>query len=516
MPDAAARPKNVLLIVVDQWRADCLSYLGHPCLRTPNLDALCADGVTFRNHFTQAVPCGPGRASLHTGLYMMNHRVVQNSVPMDARHTNLALEMRRAGYEPGLVGYTTTTPDPRVTPPEDPRFKNLGALMPGWYPVGPWEPEKAHYFNWLRARGFPVPEVPEDIWLPADGPGAGPTRSPSRVPTELSDSAWATECALTYLRGVRGRPWCLHLGYYRPHPPFIASAPYHARYDPADVPPPVRAASPEAEGRQHPLLAYYMGAIKQSKFFRDGHGLGSAMTEDQVRTMRAAYYGLITEVDDYVGRVLAFLRETGQYDDTLIVLTCDHGEQLGDHHLLGKLGYFDESFRIPLIVRDPSPEARASRGRIVDAFTETIDVLPTILEWVGQPVPRPCDGASLRPFLRGETPAGWRREVHYEFDFRSYFGDVHERPLGLHVDQCSLAVIQDARYKYVHFDALPPLFFDLEADPGQLVNLAGDPAHAARVLEYAQKMLSWRLHHADRTLTGWSASPEGLIDRSAA
>ena len=95
MPDAAARPRNVLLIVVDQWRADCLSYLGHPCLRTPNLDALCADGVTFRNHFTQAVPCGPGRASLHTGLYMMNHRVAQNSVPLDARHTNLALEMRK-------------------------------------------------------------------------------------------------------------------------------------------------------------------------------------------------------------------------------------------------------------------------------------------------------------------------------------------------------------------------------------------------------------------------------------
>ena len=104
--------KNVLLIVVDQWRGDTLSVLGHACLRTPHLDALCADGVTFRHHFTQAVPCGPGRASLLTGLYMMNHRVVQNSIPMDRRHTNLALEMRQAGYEPALVGYTTTTPDP--------------------------------------------------------------------------------------------------------------------------------------------------------------------------------------------------------------------------------------------------------------------------------------------------------------------------------------------------------------------------------------------------------------------
>jgi arylsulfatase A-like enzyme len=143
-------------------------------------------------------------------------------------------------------------------------------------------------------------------------------------------------------------------------------------------------------------------------------------------------------------------------------------------------------------------------------------VMPTILEWVGARVPRPCDGTSLGPFLRGETPEGWRREVHYEFDFRTYFGDLRERALGLHVDQCSLAVIQDARYKYVHFDALPPLFFDLEADPGQFRNVADDPAYASRVLVYAQKMLSWRLHHADRTLTGWSASPEGLVDRSAA
>ena len=516
MPQTAEPRKNVLLIVVDQWRAECLSYLGHPCLRTPNLDALCAEAVTFRNHFTQAVPCGPGRASLLTGLYMMNHRVVQNSVPMDTRHTNLAFEMRRAGYEPALVGYTTTTPDPRVTPHGDPRFRTLGALMPGWHPVGAWEPEKTPYFNWLRARGYPVPDEPEDIWLPADGPGAGPTRSASAIPGELSDSVWSTDCALTYLRGRQGRPWFLHLGYYRPHPPFIAPAPYNERCDPATVPAPVRAPSADDEGRQHPLLAYYMKAIKQSKFFRDGHGLGSAMDEDQVRLMRAAYYGLISEVDDQIGHVLRFLRETGQWDDTLIVLTCDHGEQLGDHHLLGKLGYFDESFRIPLIVRDPSARADASRGRVVEAFTETIDVMPTILQWAGLPVPRACDGASLAPWLRGETPERWRREVHYEFDFRTYFGDVHERALGLHVDQCSLAVIQDARYKYVHFDALPPLFFDLEADPGQLVDRAPDPAYAPRVLEYAQKMLSWRLHHADRTLTGWSASPDGLVDRSAA
>jgi arylsulfatase A-like enzyme len=444
---------------------------------------------------------------------MMNHRVVQNSVPMDMRHTNLALEMRQVGYEPALVGYTTTTPDPRVTPHRDPRFRTLGGLMRGWYPVGAWEPEKVPYFNWLRSKGFNVPQPPEDIWWPLNGRGIGATTSASRIPKELSDTAWATECALSYLKGVRGEPWFLHLGYYRPHPPFIAPAPYNTWYDPTEVPTPVRAVSPEVESQQHPLLAHYLASVPQSGFFRDGQGLVSAMSEDEVRATRTAYYGLISEVDAHLGRVISYLKETGQYDNTLIVFTCDHGEQLGDHHLLGKIGYFDASFRIPLVVRDPSPEAAISRGRIVDQFTETIDVMPTILAWAGARVPYSCDGKSLLPFLHGETPTDWRTEVHYEFDFRTSFGKVHERVLNLPVDQCSLAVLQDTRYKYVHFDALPPLFFDLAADPGQFHNLASDPAHAPRVLEYAQKMLSWRLRYADRTLTGYSASPQGLVDR---
>ncbi len=107
--------RNVLLIIVDQWRGDTLAHLGHPCLRTPHLDALCRDAVTFRRHYSQCAPCGPARASLLTGQYMMNHRVVQNGVPLDARHGNLAYEARKAGYDPALVGYTTTTPDPRTS-----------------------------------------------------------------------------------------------------------------------------------------------------------------------------------------------------------------------------------------------------------------------------------------------------------------------------------------------------------------------------------------------------------------
>jgi arylsulfatase A-like enzyme len=508
--------KNVLLIVVDQWRGDMLPNLGAAGLRVPNIAALCAEGVTFRNHFTQASPCGPARASLLTGLYQMNHRAVQNTIPLDSRFTNLGKELRRGGYDPALIGYTTTTPDPRTTGPEDPRFRILGDLMDGFRPVGAFEPYMEGYFSWLASRGYPLPEKRADIWLPEGArEGGGATSRPSRIPADLSDTAWFTQRALDYLRGRGERPWFLHLGYYRPHPPFIAPAPYHAMYDPADMSPPVRAASVAAEAAQHPLLAFYLSEIHQTSFFQDGRALACAMSEAEIRQMRATYWGLMSEIDDQLGRVFAFLRETGQWNDTLILFTCDHGEQLGDHHLLGKVGYCDEAFRIPMIVRDPRPEAARTRGAIVDAWTETIDAMPTILDWLGLAVPRQCDGRSLLGFCRGPAPGDWRREVHFEFDFRDVFYSRPEAALGVPMDRCSLAVVRDHEYKYVHFAALPPLFFDLRDDPAQLRDRAGDPAYAGRVRDYAQKMLSWRLEFAERTLTHFRATPLGLEERRA-
>ena len=223
-------PKNVLLIVVDQWRGLMLPKLGADYLKVPNIDRLSEEGVTFRNHFTQTAPCGPARASLLTGLYQMNHRAVQNTIPLDARFTNLGHELRKGGYDAALVGYTTTTPDPRTTGPSDPRFLVLGDIMDGFRPVGAFEPYKDAYFGWVASQDYKLPENREDIWLPegrtpAGEPGSGATARPSRLPKELSDTAWFTERGLTYLKSRAGKPWFLHLGYYRPHPPFIAPAP---------------------------------------------------------------------------------------------------------------------------------------------------------------------------------------------------------------------------------------------------------------------------------------------------
>ena len=506
--------RNVLLIVVDQWRADCMPYLGTPHLKTPHLDRLCRMGVTFRNHVTVCVPCGPARASLHTGQYLMNHRQVQNWIPLDRRHVTLPKAVRALGLDPALIGYTTTAPDPRTTSPADPRLSQMGDVMDGWRPVGDFGPGHDHYFGWLAQQGFELPTNREDIWLP-EGMDAvpGATDRPARIPAELSDSAYFTTKALEYLKGRDGKPFFLHLGYYRPHPPFVASAPYHAMYRPEDMPLPVRSSSAEAEAAQHPLLAHYLRTSRQSGFFRRGEGLSAELTDDQVAQMRATYYGMMSEVDDQLGRVFAWMDAADAWKDTLVIFTSDHGEQLGDHFLLGKIAYFDQSFRVPLVIVDP--HADEMRGVVVDRPTEHTDLLPTMVEWLGGRAPDAVDGRSLLPFLAGDTPPDWRDALHYEFDFRNTYPHDTEAALGVGMDEAALMVVQDADWKYVHFTALPPLLFDLRADPGQFTNLAQDPAHAQTVRHYAQKALSWRMRHTDRGLTRYRTSPDGLEWRDA-
>jgi arylsulfatase A-like enzyme len=506
--------RNILFVTVDQWRGDFLPWGRAPFLDLPNLSALARAGVTFDRHFTVTSPCGPARASLLTGLYAMNHRAVQNTIPLDARHTNIAKEVRRRGYDPAIAGYTTTTPDPRSTGPADPRFTVLGDLMDGFRSLANVDPYPAmhDYFRWLEARGVALPDDHHDVWLPRSG-SAGPTAEPGRLSAELTDTAWLTDTALAYLRAQQSAPWFLHLCYWRPHPPFIAPEPYNDMFDAADMPNPVRAASVEVEAAQHPLTRFYLEGTSASSYFHRAAGRVCDLDEAAIRQTRATYCGMIAEVDHQLGRILAFLRDSGQWRDTLIVFTGDHGELLGDHYQLGKSGYFDPVFHVPLIVCDPSAEADATRGRHERAFTESVDIMPTILEWIDAPLPPARDGHSLLPWCRDARPAEWRKAVHFEFDFRDLWYVKAETALGLPMDSCCLAAIRDDRYKYVHFAGLPPLFFDLQADPDELHNRASDPAMTSQMLACAQMLLSRRLEHAERTLTGYRATPAGLEAR---
>lgn len=506
--------RNILFIVIDQWRADALGQAGNAVLKTPNLDRLAADGVLCRRHFVQAAPCGPSRAALLTGTYQHNNGVMRNGTPLSRRFTNIALECRKAGYDPGLFGYTDTTADPTGLPPDDPALRTYESVIPG-FAAELHLPEKP--FPWmadLQAKGYAFADDVTEIYRPASDPGdRGPTFPPARFKAEDSITAFLTDRLLDYISVRRGESWFAHAAYIRPHPPFIAPAPYHALYDPKDMPAPRRAATLDGEAAQHPLLASYLRTQKQSSYFVTGQGLVAELDDADVAQLRATYYGMVQEVDDQVGRLIDKLKEWGLYDDTLIVVTSDHGEMLGDHWLLGKQGYFDEAYNVPLIVRDPRAEADAGRGGTIERFTEAVDVMPTILEWLGLAVPRQCDGRSLLPLVCGQKVADWRTEVHWEFDFRGLGASDSERELGVAMDACSLAVIRGERHKYVHFAALPPLFFDLSKDPHCLVDLSRDPASAPAMLDYAQKMLSWRIVSSAREFTGMHVSSNGLLVR---
>lgn len=494
------RPKKVLFLAGDQWRAEALGSMGHPLVETPRLDRLAAEGTLFRRHFTQASPCGPARACLLTGTYLMTNRAVRNGTPLDRRFTNLALEARKAGLTPYLFGYTDTAADPRGRPAADPELQGYEGVLPGME-VGcrldedlrPWRAQ-------LEARGYgPLPADHLALFEPADGRPGGP----AFYRAEDSLTAFLADRVIDCLRANADRGWLIYVSFWHPHPPLRAPEPWHRRYAPADSPPPAAAPDPAL----HPFQAYCLGKDQRPDYYLGQAVAGRPLDAALVAQIRASYYGLIGETDHHIGRLLDVLEETGQTEDTLVVSTVDHGELLGDHGLLGKESFLDPAFHIPLILRVPGEPRPGGR---VEAFTEAVDLLPTVLDWLGRPLPGQCDGRSLLPLTRGPAPADWRQAAFWEFDFREPVTGAAEAALGLPSEACNLAVLRGARFKYVHFAGLPPLLFDLAEDPFETRDLAGAPAQRERRLAMAEALLAHRQRHAEQGLARLMVGESGV------
>ncbi len=501
---------DIIFITADQWRGECLSLLGHPMVKTPNLDALAGEGTLFRRHYANAAPCGPSRASLHTGMYLQNHRSGTNGTPLDARHTNWAKEVAKVGYDPVLFGYTDTSQDPREAKENDPWLNTYEGPLPGIRPVCMFGSWPVQWVEYLKSKGYETPEDTRFAYgMRKDGPDyedGAPYPKPLIYPHEDDDTSFVINRLIDYV-DAQTTPFVAHLSLLRPHPPFVAPEPFNAMYDPQEVPGFTRKTTPVEEGEQHPWLAHQLS----NKLYR------APANEKKLRRLKAVYFGLMSLVDSEIGRLVAYLKKSGRWDRTLIVFTSDHGEQMGDHWLLGKCGYFDGSYQIPLIIRDPRREADAGRGKIVERFTENIDIMPTMLDYVGTPLPVQCDGQSLRPFLEGRaTPKNWRTEAHWEYDFRDPADDAAERALSLTLHQCTMNIIRDEQWKYVHFTKLPPLLFNLETDPGETTNRADDPECLPVLLAMTQKMLSWRMNHDEQTLTHIALTDGGPVARVSA
>jgi arylsulfatase A-like enzyme len=504
---AAGKRPNVLLISADQWRGDCLSAVGHQCAKTPNVDALAQEGVLFRRHYAGTAPCSPARATLYTGLYQMNHRVCRNGSPLDARFDNIALAARRAGYDPTLFGYTDTAPDPRSRDPHDPHLTTYEGVLPGFTPRQLLPEHEKQWLSWLRSRGR-TDAVSRDIHIPV---GAEPGEISNNAPAYSKDETQTAFLAGEFIRwlGEQDQPWFAHVSFLRPHPPFSVPEPYNRMFSAADGPAFVRAADRETEMVLHPLLAFGLPLIGKGGFIYGGNGSIDEWTSEDFAAIRAIYYGMIAEVDAQLGRIWQALKDACAWDDTVIVFTSDHAEMMGDHWMLGKGGFFDGSYHVPLVIRDPGQPA--THGRQVEHFTSAADIFPSLCERLGIAPANHVDGESLLPFLAGPEPTHWRDAAFWEFDFRDIAEGVPERHFGLRSNACNLAVVRDVRFKYVHFAGLPPLLFDLEKDPAELSNVANDSGYTAIRLAYAEKLLSLRAEHLDQTLAYMELTEKGPV-----
>ena len=509
--------KNILFIMFDQLRWDYLSCAGHPHLHTPNIDALAADGVRFTRAYCQSPVCGASRMSFYTGRYCHSHGATWNRVPLKVGEHTLGDHLRDNGMECWLVGKTHMKADTegmaRLGIPADSiigvRTEQCGFDVyerdDGMRPEGPEgfydDGGAANYNDWLRERGYQGANPWHDFANSArDADGnvlsgwlLENARKPAAIQEEDSETPYMTSRAIEFMEQSGETPWCLHLSYIKPHWPYIAPAPYNDMYGPEHVIPVNRSADELVD--MHPVYANYVNNRVGQSFSRD----------EVLEHTIPSYMGLIKQCDDQMGRLFDYLKSNGLWDNTLIVLTSDHGDYLGDHWMGEKDLFHDCSAKIPLIMRDPSDHANGTRGTECDALVESIDLAPTFLDVIGAEArPHILEGASLLPFLHGSTPTKWRDYVISENDYGISPGNA---ALAEQVDDPRQYMVANTRWKYIYAEGFRPMLFDLENDPNELTDLGTSAEHEPIRQEMFEALSAWARRLSQRT----TMSPADVI-----
>lgn len=421
---------NILHLFTDQQRFDTIAALGHPCIRTPNLDRLVKQGTAFTRAYSPCPECIPARCSMITGRYPGRTGCYSNGQPMpaeDAMPTFMDL-LQQAGYRTHGVGKCHFTPDPHALKGFQTRQSQEEI---------PRQRERDNYAHWLMEHGWEWVLEPHGVrgemyYIP----------QPSVMPPEAHPTQWVADRTLDFLEeeGTSKNPWYLYSSFVHPHPPFAPPIPWHKLYRAPDMPLPIQPDDREA------LLAFINHHQNRYKY-RD-RGLDINL----IRCLRAYYFACISFIDWQIGRILQKLEEQNQLDNTLIIFCADHGEYLGDYGCFGKRGFHDVSARIPMLVRWPGSE-RA--GTSCSRPASLVDLAPTFLETAGISHDSDSfDGISLRSLADNQSD-------------RDYvFSQFNHSENGLYT-----AV--DGQWKYAY--SAPDnreFLFDLQNDPQEQNNLS--------------------------------------------
>ncbi len=451
---AAERP-NVLWLVSDDHAAYVTGCYGNPIVRTPNLDRLAADGMRFDRAYCNSPVCSASRAAFITGRYPRSVGVTVLRTPLPASAVTLGEVLKEAGYDTAWFGKT---------------HFNSG-LKHGFDEVlfiGQWR-------RWLKEQGQAVDDTSPDV-LPKWKPFRDPARLwingvylPFGLRDELMWDTWFARRGEAFITAKHDRPWCCVVSLTTPHSPFRFPLEYRGRHDPArfEVP----EIGPEDDA-QIPAV------------FRD-------LADEEKRRVQASYYTSTEFTDKNMGIVLDALERSGQADDTIVVYLGDHGYMLGQHGRFEKHCSYEPAVRAPLFIRYPK---RVAAGQSTSALVEFIDVMPTILELCGLPVPDDVQGRSLVPLLEGRTG------VHREHVFVEY---AWADEVMVRDDRWKLVYIRGKRRRPDGYDPgedypLPGptlKLFDTVADPGEFTNLAERPEHQRRVAYYVSVLVD----HLQRT-----------------
>lgn len=437
-----SRP-NIVVICSDQHHPRMTGYRGHPQVRTPNLDALAADGAHFTNAYCTSPICVPSRMSFTTGKYANEVGSWFLYVPLDEKETTWPRRLEASGYRTTMLGKLDL-----CGPYQDAGFGEHRIIERR----GAWAryPRDTPFVD--RLNGYVRPDKRRHIDnsgirapLVTDGRHGHDDRygfyDHDRIVTD-----WAVE----YLRDKGTAqstedPWALYVGLLYPHWPYCVPEEYFRQYFPDNVTMPHDAHFPN--DALHPPLRHF-----QSCLGIDG------ITEDDVRRTVAAYYGMITALDDNIGRIIGELKAQGRYEDTYIIYLSDHGESLGEHGLFYKQCSYEGSVGVPVVLHGPGVEP----GTRFEAPVSLIDLYPTILDLAGVDCEPDRPGRSWRRLVAGtEEPA---EAVFAEFH-GNFFTD-------------SWYLIRTGDLKYTWYGNARPTLFDIAADPGEMHDLADDPAYA--------------------------------------